>query len=233
MKITLLIYNPGVDRMPSNIDKISEQNFVEITTRKDFQKNKYLFSCDDKLEVVNNYNDILTKKLVKYIHDKQVDVCILQEVCTPNIDMYQFLNYVGSYYRYDKDRNPCKKLLLTGSFNQVKVNVPKFIYVLSGREDLWTPPNFINKQIVDMPHDNFQTVKLTFGNKSIYVINLHDRLLANINMGNFSKLRFHLVGLILCIIKYDGVGSNIIICGDCNCSSLFPNEVNEIDESFF
>src|ERR1700722_6211164 len=100
MNINLLIYNPGLDKKPININNIDEQSFDEITSQIIKKKQQNLFSCDDSSFVLN-YNTIITKKLINYIKDKSIDVCILQELCDDNIDAYKFNKYIASHYRYD------------------------------------------------------------------------------------------------------------------------------------
>src|SRR5437016_3787024 len=100
MSLKILIYNPGLDKKPQNINDISTETFGKITSQPILKKEQNLFSCDDT-KFITNYNDIVTKKLMKYIKDKAINVCILQEVCDNNINDYNFNKYIGSYYRYD------------------------------------------------------------------------------------------------------------------------------------
>lgn len=210
MNIKLLMYNQGIDNKPRNVADINNFTFDGITMNPIKLKEQRIFSCDNS-KFITNYNDIITKKLKKFIDDKSVNVCILQEICQENLKDFQFKKYVASYNRYTTQNYSCKKMLVTGSYGDINIELPDFIKNSFSNSD--------DKIIMDMPHDYCNVTKLSFQNNILYIINLHNRGIASNEKREMFLL--HLIGIILSILKNDEHNSNIIMCGDYNAATIF------------
>src|SRR5437868_4596198 len=207
MNIKILIYNQGLDNKSKYVNDITKDSFDKITSNQIKSKQLNLFACDDS-KFTTSYNDIVTSKLVKYIHDKLINVCVLQETCINSVDKFNFSKYIASFNRYVRKDYMCRKLLATGVFGDIKIEIPKFIpYQPISPES--TTELQQNKVLLNTSNDYFNVTKISVNNTFLYIINIHNR--DPTFTESVLKFVLHLVGTVLSIIKNDEPNSNIII----------------------
>ena len=223
MRVKIIIYNTGLDRKPPSINTLSENNFSRVTSLETRSVAKQMDICGND-PFVKNYNNIINKKLINYITENNINICIFQELCPSHLDLFKFDNSISGCYKFKNPNLICKKLLTVGSYQPVGLALPKFI----------SQENISKKIMAHFPHNFFEVCRSTIGGNNLYIINFHNRIFAD--MDNMTNLKYWLqiIGLILCIVKEGG--ENIIICGDNNSSAItyknpHPDSYNAIIEN--
>ncbi|XWV24506.1 putative ORFan [Tupanvirus deep ocean] len=210
MDIKLLVYNVGIDKIPQGMSHTSlSRELYDRVTSSEFRRGDKTYSCDETSVFVKDYNEIISSKLIEYINDNNIDICVFQEVCTSQLYSYDFKYFLAGNYRYTNPKlNRTKALVVGTPKTGIRFDVPSFIYGGNIRKG--------SSKFVEYPHDYIQTVKINFGlNKILYIINIHNRVYAG-NYYTFLNFICQLMGIILNIYKNDETNSNIIICGDNN-----------------
>jgi len=195
--VRILLYNSGIDRVPSGqLERVVTVDRIK-TDLKDFAQNeKSRFDlCGDK-PFVKSYNESYAQEMKKYIADNKIDLCIMQEVCKRVLPTYSFLQYVASPYENLKN-SVSEKLLIIGSTN---------------RSIGLSSPLELNR-ITETPFETILCARVRIGDQSAHLINLHNRTGAH--AANTILFHVHLIGLILSIISSEPT-ANIIMCGDYN-----------------
>src|SRR5271170_2483713 len=102
MNLKLLIYNSGLDKLPEEITKHTRytNEVFDRVTNELIVKSKPFFSCDPTYPFVRGYNETIADDVQRYARHARVDICIMQEICTANINQYEFKSYIGAYYYY-------------------------------------------------------------------------------------------------------------------------------------
>ena len=218
-KFTLLIYNPGIDRVPSGKlnTTLTQESFNEFKNRFQSESRRY-GPCDD-VSFVNSYNKIVTQNIKRIISTNNIDVCILQEICAKNLNDYNFTKYIAATYEFDKNTIK-RRLLLVGTCNDTvsKIEIPNYIY----------DATFANTGMIDTPNDFIQVVKIIVYEMPFHIINIHRRAASIVK--NEILFKTHMIGVISKIIKHNN-NANIIICGDYNNRGFDINVNPNEDES--
>jgi hypothetical protein len=218
MSINILLFNPGLDKVPPNKEKYTTlEDYNKITKSRFLPYRGHMFSCDKDNDFVVKYNCFTTKVIDELVKKYSIDICVLQEICYDNIDSYGFYTSVAGFTRYPGGyaTYECMKTLLVGTYNnKIIIEVPAFLNYMQKDAAIMQG----SKNITTIPNDLIQAVKINAMGNIIYIINVHRRRMKDID--NF-KYYLHLIGIILNILKNDRANSNIMICGDNNSISLF------------
>lgn len=233
MKLSFLIYNVGLDKMPQNLFGLTDANFNDRTSTlmgKDGPAIKGLDICGKKNksaatnEFINDYNKIIQNRILSLIKTNGIDVCVFQEFCPDSLPSYRFPSYYAGCYLFDSAVNNCSKLLVTGSTNNsTSLSIPSY--------ETFEPMTTVSKtQLTGIfPNNNYQIIDVTATKnkmqENVTVINLHDRVFDRDNTHRLRKW-YYLIGSILSVVEKD-MKTNLIICGDAQKSEL----VNESYET--
>ena len=218
--IKLLLYNPGIDKLPAYLTKMkfTDQSFNQ-ELGKLLGKNAFKTQsvkaqeCNDNIDFVRLYNLRVATNVKDYAFYNKIDVCVLQEICISTIPSYGFKSYIGGKYIRSKLNETDVKLLVIGTYNEnIKLEVPGFLYDQDFATDNMT---------YLYPNDNIQVVKATDKrtSKCLYIVNIHNRSFGNLDYSIIFTI--HLIYVITKIYMNDIKNSNIVVCGDNNNMGFF------------
>lgn len=199
MKLSLLIYNIGLDNFKSETEKDINANNFETYTKSD-PKGYYNILPDigktcSNMEPLKIYNKIMTDKINEYILKNNIDVLVIQENCQNSV----FSNN--------------NKIL--------KYNIPgtdKYLEnaIVSKNSNLTFENTFIKKIFLkDSLNSQILLSTIKKGEDFYHIINIHRRISTADSLKLNIMFKIQICSIIQYLCSVDN-NANIILCGDYN-----------------